>query len=91
MHTPLAFIFQDSALSLRMNIEAKFSELQKFLNQRKEAMLAQLEKEEKDAHNDMETHLRQIQERLNYAMDLRSHGKVLMEIKNPTTFLTVRF
>ncbi|KAL8213045.1 UNVERIFIED_CONTAM: hypothetical protein K2H54_060399 [Gekko kuhli] len=78
---------RDSAASLHVNIEARFSELQQFLNQRKDAILAQLEKEETDAHNDMETRLCQIQEGLNYAMDLRSQGRVLMERENPAVFL----
>ncbi|XP_060094215.1 zinc-binding protein A33-like [Heteronotia binoei] len=79
---------RDSTEELRVNIEAKFSELQQFLSQKKDMMLAELEKEEKDAHNHMETRLRQIQEGLSSAMDLKSQGRALMERKNPTVFLS---
>ncbi|KAJ6651623.1 hypothetical protein lerEdw1_020779 [Lerista edwardsae] len=78
---------KDVAVSLRANIEAKFSELQQFLSQRKEALLAQVEEDEKKTCTDMEARLLQFQERLRVARELMSQGTTRMAGDDPAAFL----
>ncbi|XP_042310400.1 nuclear factor 7, brain-like isoform X2 [Sceloporus undulatus] len=81
------YSLKNLAASLRTNIEATFSELHQLLYQRQAKMLAELDKDEKDAHKDMADHLEQIQEKLSAAKTVVTEGKSFMELNNLSSFL----
>ncbi|CAI5767993.1 zinc-binding protein A33-like isoform X1 [Podarcis lilfordi] len=78
---------RNSAESLRKTIEDEFTELQRFLSQRKDAVLAQLDEDENAARMNMMAHLWEIREGLSAAREMMSQGKAKMEQTDLAAFL----
>ncbi|KAJ6651622.1 hypothetical protein lerEdw1_020778 [Lerista edwardsae] len=81
---------KNSSTSLRAAIEEEFSEMQKFLCQRKNATLAQLEKDEDSACQGMLSHMWRIREGLSAVREMMKQGKNRLEQTDQTAFLLVR-